>query len=313
MHRGRRARYRDRRVGRRRQGTRGSVVTVGAEEFPPVLNMITPEGNGQWTGDDRGARACARLQAAARLLVRAVALRQGLHGSSNSPFTVDCTIRREAKWSDGVADHRRRLQVHVRHDHEPEEQRRHAQRLRQDPDVQRRQPHRVPDGLRRDLRAVPRAVGEHEHAWCCRSTCSRDELQQGLEHLHLRPEDEEADRQRPDARAVVQTGPADHARPEPQLLGEQGHGLEGRVHPDHSTATRGQRVPRRRGRHDLPAEPDRFAQADRSGRRREVHVVARPAVGALRHAHRRCPVSTTSRSARRSPPRCRASRSSIGS
>ena len=45
------------------------------------------------------------------------------------------------------------------------------------------------------------------------------ELQQGLEHLHLRPEDEEADQQRPDDGAVVHARPAGHARPEPELLG----------------------------------------------------------------------------------------------
>ena len=164
---------------------------------------------------------------------------------SVSPFTVDCTIRPEAKWSDNVRDHRRRLQVHVRHDHEPEEQRRDAQRLRQDSRVQRDQPHRVPDGVRGDLRAVPRPVGEHEHAGAAEARARGHELQQGLEHLHLRPEDEEADLERSDARAVVHTRPAGHAGPEPQLLGQEGDGLEGRVHPDHRQQQRGQRVPRR--------------------------------------------------------------------
>ena len=47
------------------------------------------------------------------------------------------------------------------------------------------------------------------------------ELQQGLEHLHLRPEDQEAHQQRPDDGAVVHARPAGHAGAEQELLGRQ--------------------------------------------------------------------------------------------
>ena len=140
---------------------------------------------------------------------------------AKSPFTVDCTIRPEAKWSDGVADHRRRLQVHVRHDHEPEEQRRHPQRLRQDHRVQRRQPDRVPDGVQADVHAVPRPVGGHEHRGAAEARARGHGLQQGLEHAASATRRRSKPiAQRPDARAVVHAGPADHPRAEPELLGE---------------------------------------------------------------------------------------------
>ena len=58
--------------------------------------------------------------------------------------------------------------------------------------------------------------------------------------------------------------------------------------------SRGQRVPLRRGRHDLPAEPDRFAQEDRSGRRARSTRRRSARSGSTSTCSRRCPASTTS-------------------
>ena len=73
-----------------------------------------------------------------------------------------------------------------------------AQRLRQDHRVQRDQPDRVPDG-------VPEVFAPFRELWAGASTTvlpeahpRGPELQQGLEQLHLRPEDQEADQQRAD-------------------------------------------------------------------------------------------------------------------
>ena len=112
-------------------------------------------GQRQLDGDDRGARTRPRVPADAGLLVPAMAVRQGLHRPRAEPVhrrlhdPSGCEMVRQRP------DHRRRLQVHLRHDHESQEQRRQPQRLRQDPRVQRRQPYRVPDGVRGDLRPVP--------------------------------------------------------------------------------------------------------------------------------------------------------------
>ncbi len=81
----------------------GSVVTIGAEEFPPVLNMITPEGNGQWTGMIVGPALARGYKLLPDFSYEPWLFDKDCTVPSLSPFTVDCTIRPEAKWSDNVA------------------------------------------------------------------------------------------------------------------------------------------------------------------------------------------------------------------
>ena len=135
--------------------------------------MITPEGNGQWTGMIVGPALARGYKLLPDFSYEPWLFDKDCTVPTVSPFTVDCTIRPEAKWSDNVRDHRRRLQVHVRHDHEPEEQRRHAQRLRQD---HASSTSSVPPSSRWcSRRSSPRSVtcGRARARSCCRSTCSR--------------------------------------------------------------------------------------------------------------------------------------------
>ncbi|MEX1008840.1 MAG: peptide ABC transporter substrate-binding protein [Acidimicrobiia bacterium] len=81
----------------------GPVVTVGAEEFPAVLNMITPEGNGQWTGMIVGPALARGYRLLPDFSYEPWIFDKDCTVPTVSPFTVDCTIRPEAKWSDNVA------------------------------------------------------------------------------------------------------------------------------------------------------------------------------------------------------------------
>ena len=154
---------------------------------------------------DRRARARTRLQAAARLLVRAVALRQGLHGhrrSARSRSTARSGRRRSGPTTCPItADDFKFTFDTIMNPKNNVVTRNGYDKIRE---FNVRESDRVPDGVRGDLRPVPRPVGEHEHAGAAEARARGHELQQGLEHLHLRPEDEEADLQRSDARAVVQ-------------------------------------------------------------------------------------------------------------
>ncbi len=80
----------------------GSVVTVGAEEFPPVLNMITPEGNGQWTGMIVGPALARGYKLLPDFSYEPWIFDKDCTVPTTTPFTVDCTLRPEAKWSDNV-------------------------------------------------------------------------------------------------------------------------------------------------------------------------------------------------------------------
>jgi peptide/nickel transport system substrate-binding protein len=80
-----------------------SVVTIGAEEFPPVLNMITPEGNGVWTGMIVGPALARGYKLLPDFSYEPWIFDKDCTVLVKSPFTVDCTIRPDATWSDGVA------------------------------------------------------------------------------------------------------------------------------------------------------------------------------------------------------------------
>jgi peptide/nickel transport system substrate-binding protein len=78
----------------------GSVVTVGAEEFPSVLNMITPEGNLQWTGMIVGPALARGYRLLPDFSYEPWIFDKDCTVTAVSPFTVDCTIRPDAVWSD---------------------------------------------------------------------------------------------------------------------------------------------------------------------------------------------------------------------
>ena len=175
-------------------------------------------------GHDRRPRSRPRLQAAARLLLRALALRQGLRGSGESPFTVDCTIRPEAKWSDGVAITADDFKFTFDTIMNPKNN-----------VVTRNGYDKIlafnvisPTEFQMVFKEI---FAPFRDLWAGTSTLvlpkhvlEGKNFNKVWNTLHLRPEDEEADRQRPDARAVVQTRPADHPGAEPELLGKQGIG-----------------------------------------------------------------------------------------
>ena len=138
-----------------------------------------------------------------------------------SPFTVDCTIRPDAKWSDNVpitADDFKFTYDTIMNPKNNVVTRNGYDKIREFNVISPTEFQMVFEEIfapYRDLWASTSTAGPPE------ARARGRELQQGLEHLHLRPEDEEADRQRPDARAVVHARPAGHARPEPELLGRR--------------------------------------------------------------------------------------------
>ena len=80
----------------------GPVITIGAEEFPSVLNMITPEGNGQWTGMIVGPALARGYRLLPDFSYEPWIFDKDCTVTTVSPFTVDCTIRPDAMWSDSV-------------------------------------------------------------------------------------------------------------------------------------------------------------------------------------------------------------------
>ena len=82
--------------------------------------------------DDRRSGAGPGLQAHARLLVPALALRQGLRGHRAEPLHRRLPDPARGQVVRRRPDHVERLQVHLRHDHEHQERRRVPRRVRQD-------------------------------------------------------------------------------------------------------------------------------------------------------------------------------------
>ncbi len=79
------------------------AVTVGAEQFPKVLNDISQEGNSAWTAWMVGPALARGYKLLPDFTLQPWIFDKDCTIAVSSPFTVDCTIRPEAKWSDGVA------------------------------------------------------------------------------------------------------------------------------------------------------------------------------------------------------------------
>ena len=84
----------------KRPATTGSAITIGAEEFPPVLNDMTPQGNGQWTTMIVGPALARGYKLLPDFSYEPWLFSKDCAVTSQSPFTVDCTLRADAKWSD---------------------------------------------------------------------------------------------------------------------------------------------------------------------------------------------------------------------
>ncbi len=81
---------------------RSESITIGAETFPPVLNNMTPEGNDQWTGMIVGPALARGYKLMPDFSYEPWLFDKDCAVIERSPFTVSCTIRPEAKWSDNT-------------------------------------------------------------------------------------------------------------------------------------------------------------------------------------------------------------------
>lgn len=77
-------------------------ITVGVDDFPPVLNNMTTAGNGAWTAMIAGPALARGYKLMPDFSYQPWLFSKDCEVTAQSPFTVDCQIRPEAKWSDGV-------------------------------------------------------------------------------------------------------------------------------------------------------------------------------------------------------------------
>ena len=77
-------------------------ITIGVDEFPPVLNNMTTAGNGEWTAMIAGPALARGYKLMPDFSYEPWIFAKDCEVTTQSPFTVDCQIRPEAKWSDGV-------------------------------------------------------------------------------------------------------------------------------------------------------------------------------------------------------------------
>src|SRR5215213_8672846 len=77
-------------------------ITIAVDDFPPVLNNMTTAGNGAWTAMIAGPALARGFKLMPDFSYQPWIFDKDCTVTEQSPFTVDCTIRPEAKWSDGV-------------------------------------------------------------------------------------------------------------------------------------------------------------------------------------------------------------------
>ncbi len=181
---------------------------------------MTTAGNGAWTAMIAGPALARGYKLMPDFSYQPWIFDKDCTVTSQSPFTVDCQIRPDAKWSDGVPI----TSNDFKFTYETIMNTKNDVVSRDGYDkitaVQRAEPHRVPDGSSRTVFAPYRELWAGASTTVLPAAHPRgQELQQGLEQLHLRPEDQEAHQQRPDDGAVVHARRAGHARPEQELLG----------------------------------------------------------------------------------------------
>ena len=81
---------------------KSQAITIAVDEFPPVLNDMTTTGNGAWTAMIAGPALARGYKLLPDFSYEPWIFDKDCTVTEQSPFTVDCTIRPEAKWSDGV-------------------------------------------------------------------------------------------------------------------------------------------------------------------------------------------------------------------
>jgi peptide/nickel transport system substrate-binding protein len=77
-------------------------LTIAVDQFPPVLNDLTTQGNGEWTAMIAGPALARGYKLLPDFSYEPWIFDKDCAVVSTSPFTVDCTIRPDAKWSDNV-------------------------------------------------------------------------------------------------------------------------------------------------------------------------------------------------------------------
>ena len=81
---------------------KSNPVTVAVDEFPPSLNNLSTAGNGAWTAMIAGPALARGYKLMPDFSYQPWIFAKDCEVVEQSPFTVDCTIRPDAKWSDGV-------------------------------------------------------------------------------------------------------------------------------------------------------------------------------------------------------------------
>src|SRR4051795_1525613 len=81
---------------------RSQAITIAVDEFPPVLNDMTTSGNGAWTAMIAGPALARGYKLLPDFSYEPWIFDKDCAVVSDSPFTVSCTIRSDAKWSDDV-------------------------------------------------------------------------------------------------------------------------------------------------------------------------------------------------------------------
>ena len=84
------------------QAKSSHAITIAVDEFPPVLNDMTTTGNGEWTAMIAGPALARGYKLLPDFSYEPWIFDKDCTVVAQSPFTVDCTVRPDAKWSDGV-------------------------------------------------------------------------------------------------------------------------------------------------------------------------------------------------------------------
>src|ERR1700682_4083566 len=81
---------------------KSQAITIAVDSFPPVLNDMTTAGNGEWTAMIAGPALARGYKLLPDFSYEPWIFDKDCTVLSPSPFTVSCTIRPDAKWSDNV-------------------------------------------------------------------------------------------------------------------------------------------------------------------------------------------------------------------
>ena len=80
----------------------GGVVTVGAEQFPEILNSFLPAGGTAWTAYSAGVALARGYKYTPEFGYQPWLFERDCEVTRQEPFTVSCRIVQGARWSDGT-------------------------------------------------------------------------------------------------------------------------------------------------------------------------------------------------------------------